>query len=276
MPTSIHIFGSSVERDVVDIEAVVVRVDTPIFRISPLEGVITSSDGECLFAPTTSTSIVSHLLAINIKVTIIITIFRGNSAEEAHFTVSRNVQRHSHVAHHIGNACATALHAILPFIRVSCRNSPRIIRINLPIILTKVTCFEKFLNGISPNHFNIRTPWIHHIRIIFSPYRANRIYRNTKTSHQCSVSHYIKGKRGIRGNFLTIFLPIYKLVSFIGCCRQRTSLPLLVGTSTAYCTALCGISYGSNVPHTRSGFLNVGEHIPTVRILISIQRTARH
>ena len=135
-------FGLLVEVDVVDIEAVVIAVHTTILRVLPHEGVRTSGDGIGLFNPVASTSEAAHLRTIDIEVTIVPAAFAGDLGEEAHLTVSRNLNSHRHVAHHVGHTSATALHAVGAFIRVSGGDAPRIGRIKLPIEHAEVASLE--------------------------------------------------------------------------------------------------------------------------------------
>ena len=95
-PTGLCRFGLSVEGDVVDIEAVVTRGDDIVLSVFPLEGVVTSGDGELLFAPVAFTGVGTHLDAIDVEVTVVPALFAGDLSEEAHFAVGRNVDGHLH------------------------------------------------------------------------------------------------------------------------------------------------------------------------------------
>ena len=123
---------------------------------------VTSCNVEGLLTPGASTRIVALLDTVDEEPTIVVIAFAGDLSEEAHDTVARDVHRHSHVAHHIGHASATALHAVSAFIRVVRGNAPRIGGIELPIELAEVTSLERFNNilarqAAAPEHLHIRS-----------------------------------------------------------------------------------------------------------------------
>ena len=162
-----------VEGNVVNIEAVIVAVDTTVLRVLPHEGVVASGDVEDLLTPGASTSVAALLDTVDVEVTIIPAAFAGDLAEEAHQTVGRNVHRNRHVADHVGYASAAALHAVGAFIRVSGCDGPRIGGIHLPIEQAEVASLEGLddlatRQAAAPVHLHIRALRIQAVGIVLS------------------------------------------------------------------------------------------------------------
>ncbi|KWW28295.1 MAG: hypothetical protein F083_2878, partial [bacterium F083] len=169
-----------VEADVVDIEAVVVAVDAGILSVAPLEGVRTGSDVEVLLGPVADTSVLCLLDTVDVEVTVVPVAFAADLAVVAHDTVSRDVDRHGHVAHHARDTGATALHAVGAFIRVGGGHSPRIGGIHLPIEHAEVASLEVFddfatRQTAAPVHLDVRAVRIQAVGIVLGDDLADGI-----------------------------------------------------------------------------------------------------
>ena len=157
--TSRQRLAGAEEGDVVNIEAVIIAVDATVLSVFPLEGVVTTGDVVDLFNPATSTGERSHLSAVDVEVTVVPVVLRGDLGEEAHLTIVRHVDRDLHAGSAAGDTSVAALHAVHTFIRVVGRDLPRIGGSELPRILAEVTSLEVFddlaHHAHAPVHLNI-------------------------------------------------------------------------------------------------------------------------
>ena len=144
-PTGFSRSGIVDEADVVDVEAVVIAVDTAVLGVSPLEGVRTRGDGELFLRPVARTGEGSLLGSVNVEVTVVVAALAGDLAIEAHQTVAGDFHADLDGRRAGGDAGIAALEAILALaVSATIRDGPRIGGIVLPIEGAEITGLEVF------------------------------------------------------------------------------------------------------------------------------------